>query len=419
MEKPSLFPHTHSFLLVLGGLFLLFLLHLGVCYGEYRHWKAKPFYFTSATVLKSGITQKHNHRYGWLKVKTKEGFVTFFSTSQTPPLAGEKIRVVLFFSQLDFFSYLSQRGYLKGRVVEVYPHEKRLKEKIKQYIASYHQNPNIASFYEAIFLAEPLSSSVREAVSALGVSHLVALSGFHLGILWWLFYTLLVKLYTPIQQSLFPYRFALFDVGLIVLVFLALYVWFVGMPPSLMRAYGMLLVGWILYIRGVSFLSFSFLLFVFALLVVLFPALLFSLSFWFSLAGVFYIFLLLEYTASWNKWLLQLLVIPLGIFLLMLPIVHTIFPITTPLQALSWILSLLFIPFYPLALLFHLLGWGGWADDALVWLFTYPTQTHSSTLPMWLGGGYLLLSFIAIHQKWAFKLLLLSAISYALWLFGG
>ena len=49
------------------------------------------------------------------------------------------------------------------------------------------------------FFATPLAKEVREKISLFGVSHLVALSGFHLGILWALVYGGLLLLYRPLQ----------------------------------------------------------------------------------------------------------------------------------------------------------------------------------------------------------------------------
>ena len=117
--------------------------------------------------------------------------------------------------------------------------------------------------------------------------------------------------------------------GLAAIVVLGVYVWFVGAPPSLLRSYGMILAGWAVLLMAIELLSFDFLATVAALLLVLFPSLSVSLGFWLSVEGVFYIFLLLQYAKGHNKWIITLRVIPVGIFLLMLPIVHTVFAMTS------------------------------------------------------------------------------------------
>jgi competence protein ComEC len=232
-------------------------------------------------------------------------------------------------------------------------------------------------------------------------------------------YGLLLFLYRPLQQRYFPYRFALIDVGLVAIGMLWIYVWFVGAPPSLVRSYAMVLVGWSMIVMGIELLSFTFLATVMMLLVVLFPALLVSLGFWFSVAGVFYIYLLLHHMKTLAAWQVTLLAIPLGIFVLMLPVVHAFFPVSSPYQLLSPLLSLLFVPFYPLAMLLHFLGAGEMLDSVLLWLFSLPGESTAHQVSWWWLGVYLTLSLIAIRSKKIFYGVLGISILYAGILFYG
>jgi competence protein ComEC len=150
---------------------------------------------------------------------------------------------------------------------------------------------------------------------------------------------------------------------------------------------------------------------------VLFPFLLVSLSFWLSVAGVFYIFLLLQYTQAFNVKVISFIFIPFGIFLLMLPVVHGIFGMTSVYQLLSPLLSILFVPFYPLVMLLHLLGIGGIFDTYLLWLFSLPMNSAVSMIPSWLTLGYLGLSIIAIWYRKVFYMVLGLAILYMFYLF--
>jgi competence protein ComEC len=179
----------------------------------------------------------------------------------------------------------------------------------------------------------------------------------------------------------------------------------------------MVLAGWVVILMGVELLSFKFLAAIALLLLALFPHLLVSLSFWLSIAGVFYIFLLLQYGKTYSKWLISLLLIPVGIFLLMLPIVHMIFPVTSVYQLLSPLLSIGFIPFYPFVMLLHLLGFGSLLDDVLLWLFTLPKESVEHLLPWWVTGSYVGLSIYAIFDKRAFYALLSVAVMYGMYIF--
>jgi competence protein ComEC len=203
-----------------------------------------------------------------------------------------------------------------------------------------------------------------------------------------------------------------------VLTVLAWYVWFVDAPPSLLRSYLMMLVTWVLLVLGMELLSMSFLLTIVLLLLIVFPKLLLSLAFWFSVVGVFYIFLLLHYFSNSNKYLMTLL-ISFGIFILMLPIVHVIFPMTTPHQLLSPFLSLLFSLFYPISMLLHLLGIGDLLDVYLLHLFSLESQEIHYKLPLVYVWAYLLLSISAIYSRWLFYLLSCISLAFAIWLFSG
>jgi competence protein ComEC len=134
-------------------------------------------------------------------------------------------------------------------------------------------------------------------------------------------------------------------------------------------------------------------------------------------AGVFAIFLLLKYTKNLDKRMLSLLVIPIGIFILMLPVVHSTFTVTSPYQLLSPLLSLIFILFYPLVMVLHLLGYGGIFDGVLAGLFKLPCDTSMHLLPIEMMFAYLSLALLSIRYKFAFVLLLLTAFSYAGYLF--
>jgi competence protein ComEC len=246
---------------------------------------------------------------------------------------------------------------------------------------------------------------------------LVALSGFHLTILWGLVYGFLLLLYRPLQQKFSPYRHALFDVGLIAMTILGFYLWFVDFPPSLVRSYAMVLVGWIVLMLGMELLSFTFLTTILLVLIVIFPSLLVSLSFQLSAAGVFYIFLLLQYTKEMKARIITLLIIPIGIFILMLPVVHGTFGVTSPYQLASPILSVLFIPFYPLSMFIHAVGVGGLFDDVLLWLFALPEESKESILPLWAVWLYVGLSIWAIWSRKVFYGVLGLACMYGVYLF--
>ena len=417
MEKPKLFETNKSFIWTVVFLILLLAVRLFFEYQTYQNFISKPFYYTYANVLNAYEKSKEGKRYKVLKLRSDDGFVFYTTSHKKEDFNQKRLRLQIFpNSGISFKDYLGT-FYVKSRIKNSEELPSTFKDALLEKVVSQHENSSLQSFYNAIFFATPVDKMLREKISMLGVSHLVALSGFHLGILWGLIYGLLLLFYRPLQQKFFPYRHALFDVGLVAMILLALYLWFVDFPPSLVRSYAMVLVGWIVLLLGIELLSFTFLTTILLTLVVLFPSLLVSLSFWLSVAGVFYIFLLLQYTKEYNKWMITILFIPVGIFILMLPVVHHIFGVTSTYQLLSPLLSLVFIPFYPLVMVLHLVGFGGVLDSPLLWLFLLPNESVDNILPLWMMLAYVGLSLGAIWSRRLFYVVFGVALGYGVYLF--
>jgi len=417
MEKPKLFETKQQFLWTLFLLFSLFLMRMEGEYRTYREFISKPFYFTYATVVNAYMKQKGKHTYQVVKLRSDEGRIFYTTTHQKKLLSQRRLRLQIFPDKKITFTDFLGGFYVKSRIraVEVPPHT--LKTFLVEKVRTQHAEALLASFYNAIFFSTPVPKKLRKKISLLGVSHLIALSGFHLGILWTIVYGGLLLCYRFFQQRYFPYRYALLDVGMAAILLLGVYVWFVGAPPSLLRAYVMIVAGWMMLLLGIELLSFGFLATIAFLLLFLSPALSVSLGFWLSLSGVFYIFLLLQYARHSPKLTVTLLLIPVGIFLLMLPVTHLFFGTTSPCQLLSPLLSLLFIPFYPMAMLVHLIGSGAWFDSSLIWLFSLPDGGEEQMLSWPMAAGYLLLSLAAVLSRKAYLLLWIAAVGYALYLF--
>ena len=417
LEKPKLFPEKKTFVWVILFFLLLICIRLLFEYQSYQSFISKPFYYTHAKVLNAYEKTKGNRHYQVLKLRSDDGF-TFYTTNYSKDdFQHKRLRLQIFPNKsISFTDYLGT-FYVKSRIKDQEILPLTFKDDLLKKVAVQHENISLQSFYNAIFFATPLKKDLREKISMLGVSHLVALSGFHLGILWGLVYGLLLLFYKPLQQRFFPYRHALFDVGLVAMILLGIYLWFVDFPPSLLRSYAMVLVGWIVLLLGMELLSFTFLTAIMLILVALFPSLLVSLGFGLSVAGVFYIFLLLQYSKGVKTWMITLIFIPLGIFILMLPVVHTVFGVTSGYQLLSPLLSLLFVPFYPLVIVLHLLDFGDLFDTVLLDLFSMPQSSTEVLFPLWALLGYSGLSIGAIWSKKLFYTVISVALFYALYIF--
>ena len=399
LDKPKLFHYKKGFLLFIFFISLFIVVRLFFTYLEYKEFIAKPFYYTKAYVIIAYKKSKNGREYQVLKLKSDDGYRFYTTTYIKEDLNHKYLRLQIFpNSSISFSDYLGT-FYVKSRIKQQWSIGDSKKDILEAYISSQHKSAILSSFYNGIFFAKSIDIGLRHKIALLGVSHLVALSGFHLGILWSLIYGFLLLLYEPFHQKFFPYRFALIDVGAVTMAILGAYLWFVGYPASLLRSYTMMFVGWAVLCMGLELLSFQFLFMVILILVALLPYLLVSIGFWLSVAGVFYIFLLLRYFENSHKLIIAIFIIPFGIFIFMLPIVHTIFGVTSNCQLLSPLLSILFIPFYPLAIILHIFGMGGVLDNVLLWLFNLPKESHDAILPVWATLLYVALSIGAIWEK--------------------
>jgi competence protein ComEC len=416
MESPKLFLNAKEFWITISILSAIVLIRLAFEYQEYQEFVSKPFYYTEATLLQEQTKTKDHKRYKILKLKDRDGRVFYTATYSKENFVGKLLRVKIVPTEdISFGDYLGA-FYAKSRVKILGDTPTTIKDLFIDSVASQHSDSRVNSFYQAIFFATPLDRTLRDDISALGVSHLVALSGFHLSILWGVIYGILAILYRPLQQRYFPYRMMLLDMGIVTLIALGYYLCFVDSPPSLMRSYTMLFVAWVLLLLGIELVSFELLGSVAVLLLALFPYLIVSFGFYLSIVGVFYIYLVIRYGGS-DKWLISLLYIPIGIFILMLPILHSIFGLVSMWQLLSPILSLGFILFYPSVILLHIVGYGDLFDDLLIYLFSLPLSPKESLLPIWALSIYLLLSIGSIWSRWLFGLTFLSALTYGGYIF--
>ncbi len=404
LSKPLLIEGRREGALFLAAALFVFALSPAWRFYDYTRFVAQSKVIADADVLLHYTKTKKGRTYDVLKLQSGEA--TFYTTARRPlpqNLRGERVKVVYFPGRVSFFDYL-QTPYMPSRIVKTLP-GKSWRMALYEKIAAQHDEPWMKELYGALFLALPISKGLRERVTLLGVNHLLALSGFHMGLLWALLYGALSLLYKPLQNRFFPWRHRLLDVGATTLLLLGGYLLLAGTPPSLLRAYAMLLVGWLALLFGVELLSFSFLAVCAVALAALFPGLLFSIGFWLSVAGVFFIYLFLHWAQGWPSWAL-FLGLNLWVYLAMLPVVHAIFPTFSLWQLASPLLTMLFTLFYPLAMGLHLLGLGGALDGWVMALLAWPSATDAVEVatPLWLLVPFFLAGLAAVRFRVALYL---------------
>jgi len=330
-------------------------------------------------------------------------FWTSMSNNDQNITIGDQISTYFFTHNINFISYN------KGFYAQSYDTFKLRKkpnifDDIATNIDDQHTDRLHKEFYKAIFLAMAISKELRDSCVDFGISHLVAISGFHLGVLTFILYWLLYGLYGYFHKKYVPYRNIKFDILLFVFVCLFAYLYLLGSVPSLLRAYIMSLFALVLHRSNIKIFSFYSLFVVVAIILAIFPALLFSLSLWLSVFGVFYIFLFIKYFSKFNRYFLFVF-FNIWIYLALSPILFYIFKIASVHQLYSPLFSLGFSLFYPTALVLHLVGFGGLLDELLSYWFSIDTKTFQITISHYFMAIYFVVSLFSIRYKYAFVLL--------------
>ncbi|KHL85872.1 competence protein [Helicobacter pylori] len=384
------------------GVFLSLLLAINL-YLEYLNYQkldfSKPTSLNAQILLQYPKT-KDQKTYFVLKLQSK-GMI--FYTTIKEPLKNLQYRHAQFFGKIKSCSFLES---LKSCFFQTYSfsltRKHNFKSHVRHFIDSAHSNALVGNLYRALFIGDSLNKDLRDRANALGINHLLAISGFHLGILSASVYFLFSLFYTPLQKRYFPYRNAFYDIGVLVWVFLLGYLLLLDFLPSFFRAFLMGLLGFLACFFGVRLLSFKLLILACCIAIALLPKLLFSVGFLLSVCGVWYIFLFLKHTqiffkdSSFLKRSFQAIALSVLVFLNMLIIAHAFFPMFSPYQLFSIPLGLIFIVFFPLSLFLHAVGLGSLLDHVLSMPLTIPTISVSS--PLWLLGAHLLLTIVSARS---------------------
>ncbi|MDD5373789.1 MAG: ComEC/Rec2 family competence protein [Sulfurimonas sp.] len=397
IEKVSLFTKKRDFFLFLLTSLAIFTVSIFIEYKNYKEFVRFDSALVEATVLMQYTKTKDSKTHQVLKLKSDDG-LTFHTTSKKSlqDVKGKKLQLEIFMGEIGFYEYLTQ-FYVKSKLLQI-KENSAPRQKVNDFIASAHENKNIANVYQALYTNESVDKDTQNAFSNLGVSHIVAISGFHLSILSALLYFLLRPIYRFFQDRFFPYRNSKIDLFIIVVSVLFAYMLFLDSPPSLVRSFGMFVVGFVLYDRGVEVFSMQTLLVTILLLLAFFPRLSFSLGFWLSAGGVFYIFLFLIHFKNWSAFW-QLMGISVLVYIFMLAVSLFIFQNFSIYHPLSIILSLLFTPFYPISILLHFIGFGDFFDSFLEWLLVLGRDGAKVELNLYLFLLHVLISFAAIWSR--------------------
>jgi competence protein ComEC len=259
--------------------------------------------------------------------------------------------------------------------------------------------------YNALYLATPISKELRQNVTNWGIAHIIAISGFHLSVIFIFVFFVARFTIAPLQDRYFPYLNLRFYISLILFALMGFYLYILDFTPSFLRSYIMGLVGFLLLSRGLKVFSFGNLVLSVLIGLAFSPQLLFSIGFYFSCLGVFFIFLYIYHfgnrqdPSSWRRILIHTLALEIFVFLAMNIPVYYFFPVTSWYQLSVIPLAYAFIIFYPVSLFLHLFGIGGIFDLWMIKFIEFAPAQGRANVELWEFIAYNALALLAIYKK--------------------
>ena len=394
-------------------LFLLFVFMINILFNylSYKELKKEYIFETKAEVLNIYPKEK----FDVIKLKG-DGFEFFASFSKD-----ENIKKLDFLNVVFDTRNITFYTYLKGFFTKILYFERgeknnSIKEKIIKNIEENHDDFMIRELFNALFLAIPVSSQLRDIITAYGIAHVVALSGFHIVVLSFVIYWILYFPYSFLQNRYFPYRNRRFDILLITMVILFYYLLLTDIVPSLLRAFVLFSLGLYLLRSNIKVISYLTLFYTFLIVIALFPQYIFNIGFWFSIFAVFYIYLFIQYFKNGNKILLYIF-FNIWMFLIFNPIVHFFFAQTAIEQFYSIPITIFFTIFYPLEIVAHIFNISSYFDNYLKIFLENKIYVYEVFTPLYFFILYILFSFFSIWSKKSFFILNILMIGFNFYLY--
>ncbi|WP_323590435.1 ComEC/Rec2 family competence protein [Aliarcobacter butzleri] len=392
-------------------LFFALLINILLEYSKYLEFIDEEVFETKVEVL--NIYQKDDKDILKLKTSNFEFFTNMPKNEEIKRF--DLLNILIVSRNIDFIDYL-KGFYTKTIYFDELQKEQTFKDKIIKNIENNHQDEKIIELFNALFLAVPVSKELRDVITAYGIAHVVALSGFHLVVLSFVIYWILYFPYKFFQDKYFPYRNRKLDILLITIAILFYYLILTDIVPSLLRAFVMFCLGIYLLRSNIKILSYMTLFYTFLIVIAFYPKYIFSIGFWFSIFAVFYIYLFIQYFKNYNKWLLFIF-FNIWMFLIFNPIVHYYFPQTSYEQFYSIPITIFFNFFYPAEIFAHIFGFSNYFDEYLKIFIEYKIYVYEVFTPLYFYILYLLVSFLSIWSKKAFIVLNLLMIGFNSYLY--
>lgn len=426
MKKLEIFENKREILLFLLFTLSIFILNLGFCYKDFYEFKSQKYRFYNAQILQNyEKTNTKGRIYRVLRLKTSE-FEFYTTTKKDFEFGNAKtLNIGVITQNVKFIDFVKKRFYmpsfkLKPKFENSFANSSNLEQNSTQslqnspnlknkfinlkqnainFITAQHKNSKMQELYSALYFATPISRELRANVTNWGIAHIIAISGFHLGIIFGICFFIFKPVYKFFQKRYFPYRSVNFDISIFVFILMSFYLLVLDFTPSFLRSLAMAFVGFFLLMRNFKIINFATLFITIAFLIALFPHLAFSIGFYFSCMGVLFIFIYVKHFKDKFGLLAHLIFFNLFVWLCMNVPVYYFFATLTPLQISVVPISYAFIIFYPLSVVLHIFGVGYIFDEYLLNFLEFSLSVYKTQIPFWLFVTANLSAILAIKFK--------------------
>ncbi|WP_261517513.1 ComEC/Rec2 family competence protein [Campylobacter lanienae] len=377
-------------------------INLYIEFKNYEKFISSPYSFIKADLLFSDKRQGKNGDYYILQFKSDE-FIFYTRSKNLPKCSSCKVGVAT--KNLKFKNYITGRFFLPSFKIVEFIKPPSITNHLKSAIISQHSDSKIQELYSALYLATPMSKELRQNVTNWGIAHIIAISGFHLSVIFVFIFFIAKFTIMPLQDRYFPYLNLRFYISLILFILMGFYLYILDFTPSFLRSYIMGVIGFLLLSRGLKIFSFGNLILSILIGVAFSVNLLFSIGFYFSALGVYFIFLYIYHFGnkddlnSYWRIFIHTLALEIFVFLAMNIPVYYFFPTVSWYQISVIPIAYIFVIFYPLSLFLHIFGYGGIFDEWILRFLEFAPAQGRAVVGLWEFIGYNILALLAIYKK--------------------
>ncbi|EAI3886156.1 hypothetical protein YY89_02645 [Campylobacter fetus] len=230
----NLFQTKMQIATVIGLCILIFGVNLMLEYFKFESFRDAKYSFINAKIIQNYEKQGKNNSYFILKLKSNE--FTFYTRTKNK-IDFTDARVGVISKNLKFKEYLKNSFFLPNFKIEPQKSSLSFTDNVQNSIENQHENPKLKELYSALYIASPINKDLRANVTNWGIAHIIAISGFHLSLIFAFIFFIVKPVVRPLQSRYFPYVNINFHLSIFIFILMGFYLYILDFTPSFLRSY--------------------------------------------------------------------------------------------------------------------------------------------------------------------------------------